>query len=251
MAHYLNQAIMREFHALKASCASRYPVKMLYDNSRKDFDSSCFEDQSDFFLYDWKQVGRNYRLLKSGLKSVVPGNCIFPVLLFAKGIPAFNYLWRVEYDARYTGDWSRLFRHFSRNRSDLLATTIFRYNFRPGWNWWKSLKSPRAPLKKSSLIRGFLPIFRLSRNACTLLDRSYREGWTGHYEVAIPTILSHHGCSIEDIGGDGEFVNSKNKNRFYTNTPSAPGLAPGTFVCPPYSCGSLDIPNMLYHPVKE
>jgi hypothetical protein len=100
-------------------------------------------------------------------------------------------------------------------------------------------------------VRAFLGVSRLSRSACETLDRAFTvDGWAGHDEVAVPTILRTYGLSLEDIGGDGEFVRPGNENRFYTNSPTRPLLAPGTFVCPPRVPDSLDQPGKLYHPVK-
>ena len=251
MAHYLTDAIMNEFRSIREGCSPNFAVRLLYDNSREDFDSSFFDEEPDVFLYTWNDVKTKYESMDTDFKSVVPGNCIFPILMFVKTATEFKYVWRIEYDARFSGDWNLLFHYFAKDPSDLLGTTLFRYNFRPEWNWWRSLKSPIHDLKKNSLLRGFFPVFRLSSKACAILEEAYRAGWKGHYEVSIPTILNLHGCSIEDIGGDGEFVKPENKNRFYTNTPAAAGLAPGTFVCPPHSCSDLHLVNKLYHPVKE
>jgi hypothetical protein len=251
MAHYLNESILREVQSLQASCSPVFDVTMLYDNSKKDFDPSSFRDTSDFYLYDVQDVANNYTFMNESRRTILPGNCIFPILLFVRDHPDVRYIWRVEYDVRFGGDWSFFFNHFVNNESDLLGTTIFRYDFRPEWNWWKSLKAPGGSFDKKWLLRGFLPVFRLSQKACVILNNAYNAGWSGHYEVSIPTILNYHGCLIEDIGGDGEFVKPENRNRFYTNTPSAPGLAPGTFVCPPNNCNYSTDSNRLYHPVKE
>lgn len=249
LTHYLNPSILAEFQSLKNSCSGKFLVKLLYDNTRRDFDRSAFEDESEFFLFDIDMLAANFNLLYPKARTIVPGNCIFPVLLFSKLNDHFRYLWMVEYDARFSGDWGTFFDSFETNGSDLLGTTLYRYNFRPEWNWWRSLKTP-VVLPKKDWIRGYFPVLRLSKVACDILTVSYNTGWSGHYEVCIPTVLNLHGYAIEDIGGDGEFVKPGNTNRFYINTPSAAGLAPGTFVCPPHSCAYTDTPNKLFHPVK-
>lgn len=250
MAHYLNDSILREFYRLRKSQSSHVDVRILYDNSKKTFDESHFDGSSGYFLYDINDLIRNYPFLDRTTPQIVPGNCVFPMLLFAQKNPC-KYFWRIEYDARFSGDWKMFFDSFEENDSDLLGTTIYRYEFRPDWNWWNSLKAPSAILDKKWFLRGFFPVLRLSKKAIDLLENSYRDGWRGHDEVTIPTILNYYGYTIEDIGGDGEFVKPDNRNRFYTNTPGSPGLAPGTFVYHPYPCNYSDIPNMLYHPVKE
>ena len=249
MAHYLSPGILTEFRSLHDSCSPEFSVVMLYDNSRKDFEPSLFTGESQYFLYDLNTLAASFPTMIG--KNMIPGNGVYPVLQYAESRRTFSFLWRVEYDVRFSGDWKILFRHFVDNDSDLLGTTFYRYEFRPGWNWWKSVKSPDRELKKEELLRGFLPIFRLSHSSCNILTSAYRKGWTGHLEASVPTILQCNDCTIEDVGGDGEFVRPENRNRFYTNTPSAPGLAPGTFVCPPHPCQYSNVPNMLYHPVKE
>jgi hypothetical protein len=46
-------------------------------------------------------------------------------------------------DVRFTGHWLTFFEHFAHSQSDLLATTLFDYAFRPEWDNWDTLKSPR------------------------------------------------------------------------------------------------------------
>ena len=62
--------------------------------------------------------------------------------------------------------------------------------------------------------------------------------------------MSHYGLSLEDIGGQGEFVREGNLNRFYENTPTVKSMSPGTFVCPPAHPIDVALPNRLYHPIK-
>lgn len=180
---------------------------------------------------------------------VVPGNCDLIWLWFLRERPEHDRYWFVEYDVEFTGSWTTLFRHFTDSSSDLLSTTIRRYQLDPDWPHWSTLTVP-THVELSSSIRSFLPVARLSYEAGRALDRAYRRGWGGHQEVVAPTALHHLGLEVEDIGGDGPFVQTGNTNRFYTNTPSREGLYPGTFVYRPKRRDAGIMAHKLWHPVK-
>jgi len=108
----------------------------------------------------------------------------------------------MEYDVRFTGGWPDFFLHFAANRSDLLATTLFDYNFRPGWDNWGTLKSPR-PIPDQERVRALFPLYRLSNAALRALHEAYSDGWSGHYEVTIPTILKTVASHSRIVGGSG------------------------------------------------
>ncbi|MCZ6837024.1 MAG: hypothetical protein O7G85_14705 [Planctomycetota bacterium] len=181
-------------------------------------------------------------------RSIIPGNAIFPLLQEAEESAA-EYLWLLEFDVRFGGKWSDLFDSFADSRSDFIGTTITRQVDRPDWHWWSSLRWPDAD-RPQVMIRGMLPIFRISRAAAQTVREAILTGWGGHCEVLLPTLIQHRGMSIEDIGGNGLFVKSGNYNRFYENTPGVAGLAPGTLVCPPANCRTQCRDGKIYHPVK-
>lgn len=178
-----------------------------------------------------------------------PKNIDLPLMGFFQQQPHYDYYWVIEYDVRYTGNWQDFFKHFQLNNSDLLATTLYDYAIRPQWANWNSLRSP-IPVPESDRTRALLSFFRISQKAITRLHEAYTQGWGGHYEVTIPTVLRHYGYTLEDMGGDGSYVAPENINRFYTNTPKNPGLAPGTYVLNEWQRQKNIIPNMLYNPFK-
>ncbi|MGB3941161.1 MAG: hypothetical protein WBK96_06685 [Candidatus Manganitrophaceae bacterium] len=248
----MNERYVDLYRKLKVDCAGgNYRVFFVYDNTRGDFDASFFEDKSEWYLFDWDQLAARYDMYSVNRKGrVYDGNTTFPILLFCRDNPDYRFYWRVEYDVWYHGPWDEFFDAFEANDSDLLTTTLFRPPLRPDWEWWRTLRKPWSHWRRVDKIRCFLGVSRLSRRACETLEHAFHDGWAGHDEVAVPTILRDYGLSLEDIGGDGEFVKPGNANRFYTNTPRRSLLAPGTFVCPPRVPESLDQPGKLYHPVK-
>lgn len=163
----------------------------------------------------------------------------------------YERYWLIEYDVVYTGRWSSFFRHFVDSDADLLGTTLFEHRFRPDWTWWSSLVAgDGAPLPKRRRVRGFFPVAGMSARGLDALARAHDRGWTGHFEVLGPTVLNEWGLEIEDVGGQGAFVREGNAGRFYTNTPSRSGLAPGTFVYRPSRPRPGFRRGKLWHPVK-
>jgi hypothetical protein len=171
------------------------------------------------------------------------------ILVFRKIRPEYDFYWIIEFDVEFSGHWSKLLDAFADNASDLLCSSIIRYETFPEWGWWKSLQWPND--SKPELIRGFFPIARLSARAIDTIITAGQDGIDGFYEVVWPTILHHYGLTIEDIGGDGQFVRPANINRWYTSTLTSHTLSPGTLVARPIRFRPGARPNVLWHPVKR
>ncbi len=194
---------------------------------------------------DW--TGRSWELWGGGHCDLVP-------MHFYNAHPRYARYWVVEYDVRFTGDWRVFFDAFEESDSDFLSTSVRRRRDNPVWVNWESVQGP-APENEIERHRvaAFTPIFRASQAAMARMDAAYRAGWGGHLEASWASILDFHGLSLEDIGGDGEFVRPGNRHRFYTAAkPNAACdlLAPGTIMAKPALFRPGSTPNRLYHPVK-
>jgi len=184
--------------------------------------------------------------------TLIPGNPHLAILDFFRAHPNYKYYWIIEYDVRFSGDWSLLFEAFSKSDADLLTCHVRTYNQEPDWPWWINVKIPDPTVTKDQWVRAFLPIQRLSHRALVEIERCCKEGWYGHFEATLPTMLHHAGLKLEDIGGDGDFVRPGNINRFYTSvsTPIGDLRWKGSFrFRPPHSFWPQRS-NTLYHPVK-
>ena len=182
------------------------------------------------------------------------GHCDLVPLHFYNAHPHYDRYWVVEYDVRFTGNWRTFLDAFEGSDSDFLSTSIRRRRDNPDWSIWVSLEgpTPEAGIERHH-VAAFTPIFRASQAAMARMDAAYRAGWGGHIEGAWATVLDFHGLSLEDIGGDGEFVRPGNRHRFYTAAkPNArcEQLAPGTVMSKPALFRPGSTPNRLYHPVK-
>lgn len=263
LTHVKNKNTDGQISKLFKECSKNFDVFVLCDNSGEIFD--CHKDDKRYFLFDvarLRAMGYPGKSVSEDLSSANqgdyhhrrfnfdPGNVELPVLLFFKAHPGYDHYWTVEYDVRFTGAWDAFFSAFEKNDADLLGTTLTRYERIPDWFHWPSLALGAMRVGQDAYLRGFFPLYRLSRRALERLDRDYRTGVKGHFECLVPTLLCHAGMTIEDIGGDGEFVRPGNVNRFYRNTPTKGHLGPGTFVFRPIMERPGDEPNTLWHPVK-
>jgi hypothetical protein len=264
LSHVLDKYVSAALQEIKEECAEQYDVVFLCDNSIGAFDS--YKNDRDYFLFtmdDLKSLdypGKSAVVYRKENRKAnpyhknfnfVPGSTDLPVLHYYGNNPGYDYYWIVEYDVRYSGSWRDFFSGFANSEADLLGTTLTRYRDVPDWFHWPSLDLLDRPARQDTYLRGFFPVYRLSNRALARLDRDYRTGVKGHYECLVPTVLFRAGLTIEDVGGDGEFVRPENRNRFYRNTPAAKTLSPGSFVFRPVMARAGKEENILWHPVKH
>jgi hypothetical protein len=249
LAHHTQSGAMSALEDVRRQCAASFTIVPLFDQTKGAFPIDHIAAARGITC---AQVTRLLPYRKK--HSQHPGtfwsrNIDLPLMWFFHENPGYERYWVMEYDVRFTGPWMDFFHHFAPSRSDLLATTLFDYSFRPGWDNWSTLKSPeRVP--EQERVRALFPLYRISNAALRALHEAYCAGWSGHYEVTIPTILKRRGFTLEDFGGDGSYVAAENHNRFYRNSPGIAGLAPGTFTVAPNQISADSPPRMLWHPIK-
>ncbi len=249
LAHHTEPGAMTALAKLVEECGADFTIVPVFDQTRKSFSVSHVANAR---VVHWKQLTRQLPYPEKHREhrgTFWPRNIEMPLMGFFLENPQYAHYWLMEYDVRFTGHWKDFFAHFAGNRSDLLATTIFDYDFRPGWDNWKTLRAPRS-IPEQERVRALLSFCRLSNAALQTVHRAYRDGWSGHYEVTIPTILKTQGLAIEDFGGGGRYVAPGNHGRFYRNSPEIGGLAPGTFTVTPNAISDEYPPNLLWHPIK-
>lgn len=164
------------------------------------------------------------------------------------------FVWAMEYDVDYSGDWRRFFEQFTASNADLLTSTITSREETPLWWHWRTARSP-SPHEN---YRAFHPVMRLSRRFLeAYAARMGTPGWEGHYEYILPTFAAATGLTLEDLGGTSRFCPAERKGLNYRNTPGNRKLSPGTFVWRPalpfyfHERPELFLqPDMLHHPVK-
>jgi hypothetical protein len=176
-----------------------------------------------------------------------------------------EFVWALEFDVDYSGNWSDMFGRFAGNRADVLTTTLMPRARCPDWNKWATSRAPAA-LRPADWFRCFTPILRLSRRFAAAYIGAVESGaWEGHYEFTIPTIARHLGLGIADLarprprlpGMLSRLLPQRRSPPLYDNTPTDPSLGPGTFIFRPARSAyfherpeDFSEANRLYHPVK-
>lgn len=256
--NHVNDRHLIDLHdAIKKDCGQEHDVFLLSDRTRP---SLAFARQRDgtqefrFTMDDLLTLGypgkQDLAWRDAGPRNLKLGNAELPVLFFYASHRDYEHFWIVEYDVRYSGSWRQFFAAFDDNNADLLGTSLIRYADFPEWSHWRSLAIPTVSPNDGDRLRGFFPVFRISNNALACLHEVYGQGWAGHMETLMPTALYRSGLRIEDIGGDGEFVEPNNINRHYINQRLTKDLSPGTFVYWPARTAVGAHPDKLWHPVK-
>ena len=233
-----NEWTLRTFRTLEQSMQMDADVYFVYHQQGEELPVSL---QSILNLFPFTSSilqDLGYTPIEEG--RLVPGSNHFPLLKFFKEHQEYDYYWMLEDDVRFNGDWKVFFNNFSTNHADFLASIIETKKENPNWFWWSYLKTENENVSEEQLLKSFNPIYRLSHQALLCIDEYLRNGWMGHHEILIPTLLAAKGFLIEDFGGNGSYVKEANRNKFYDKT--SMGLYPL-------------IPdgrkNYLFHPIKE
>ncbi len=186
-------------------------------------------------------------------QTVIPGNAHLAFCRFMVAHPAYDHIWFIEYDVRFSGSWSSFFAHHRSNPSDLLASHLRTYEEEPDWYWWATLSTGTDELPPQARLASFDPIFRISRRGLELIAQRLQEGWGGHYEALLPTVLALGGLRVEDFGGDGRFTRAENRNAWYACQSSQEGRfdKAGTHRYRPPHTSWGEQSDMIYHPVKR
>ena len=125
------------------------------------------------------------------------------------------FFWMIGSEVYYEGDWEAFAREFEESEVDFLATHVRDRFDDPKWCWWTSLGLPDGVIEKPELLRAFLPLCRFSRAAAEAVLLGFGDGWRGHLELLVPTLIEHAGLEIEEIGGKGVFAPVERWNKWY------------------------------------
>jgi len=259
--HFWNAHTAAQFEKLRASCPDNCHAFVLMHVPSGTPKPTSLQSVSHHFVttpkvrnpaYIGKSAGGSEWRIWRG------GHTDLPVLHFFNAHPEFDAYWMIEYDVRFTGKWGALFQSFE-NGADLTTTNLRRRPDHPDWRYWATLRRVEsdaahelpASIAEADQIASFMPIYRASIQAMRTMDGLYREGWTGHVEVTWPTLLNACGLVIEDFGSNGEFTRPQNRGRYYSSTPRASTLSPGSLVWRPVKWWSGVRPNRLVHPVRD
>ena len=257
VTHRVDPYELAEFERLRQECGNTYEVVLLFHTARRDVDAlpprlrpAVFAaHDSEIKALGFHDFPRTEARDAAAL-AIVPGNVDFLQLLYQSRHPDRAFYWVVESDVRFSGAWSDFFAAADASSADFIASNFTHRAEAPDWPWWPTLHDPAGPHASPHALHCFCPIYRLSRRAGDVLIESYREGWCGHAEATIPTILRRAGLQLEDLGGRGPFVPPERRNRFYSSSRLDRNLFPGTLRYRPVFGHIGRRRNRLWHPVK-
>lgn len=246
MTHRFDDCIIEEFHRMRQGSISEKKYFILAENTSSIPDSIAPWVHS----FDFHEISsRASRIIGTDILR----NVHLAWIAFFETHPDFKEYWFIEYDVKFSGPWNDLFAAFRDIPHDLLCMHLYPWDSQPEWIWWPEIQAPGgASLPRGSLLRGFMPIVRLSRAGISRLRDAVAEGWSGFLEGLIPTLFRCSGLSIADMGGDGPLVPDGFRNRFYTSVSDSKGSlrALGTMRFRPSIPFPGILPHRLYHPVK-
>ncbi len=245
VTHRFDQPILEEFQRIRQGLGETDQAFLLSDGSAPTPASVAQWTHT----FDYSQISaRAARVIGNDILR----NIHLAWIDFFKAHAEFEAYWLIEYDVRYSGPWSELFDAFRDLPHDLLCAHLRPYIHEPGWAWWRHIHSPGSVVPKSRLLRGFLPVARLSHRGFERLRDAVDEGWVGFMEGLIPTLFQTSGLLLGDLGGDGPFVPAGFTNRFYTSISDPKGSLKGlgTMRYRPLIQFPRILPGRLYHPVK-
>ena len=136
--------------------------------------------------------------------ALVPGSTHFPIMAFHRQLPDYIHYFAVEFDVEFTGNWGALVRDVTGQAPDFASMHFHTPDEKPDWRWWDHCHPAQADCDwasdRANLRRSFNPVYCLSNSAIEQLDQAHRDGWKGHYEVLLATILTQRGGKIVDLG---------------------------------------------------
>ena len=182
-----NEWTLSAFHALEQSLQGNADVYFAY-HQQGDALPVALRNIENLFVFTSDILGDlGYTPIEQG--KLVPGSNHFPLLKFFRENLGYDYYWLVEDDVRFSGEWKVFFDSFASSTSDFLSSVIETKAENSDWYWWNCLKTGNETIAEDNLLRAFNPIYRLSCQALSCIDAHLREGWMGHHEVLLPTLL--------------------------------------------------------------
>jgi hypothetical protein len=249
LSHRISKPIIKEYMKIRDAAEGIGGDTFFLYHARSDEIQHPLEAIINCYRFTDKGMSElNYPMIG---RKMIPGHCHFPLFLFFRDYPDYDFYWIIEYDVRFSGDWRFFFNSFEEVDRDYLACHIREFSREPEWIFW-TLQHPEKSVPIHSRFRSFNPIYRLSRRSLEFMELSLRDGWCGHQEVVLPTLLFNNGFTMMDFGGSGRFTLPGMENRFYISPrPKVRGtLTNGTMRWRPIFRRTGTKANKLYHPVK-
>jgi hypothetical protein len=129
------------------------------------------------------------------------GAAAYGTMTMAEKYKDYDYMWIVEYDVCYSGDWADFFERMNRHPHDLVCEKVAPRYRESGWMWWHLSHFPKKYQQWGRQLKSLLSIARLSRRMLNELSAVYsssRGKPHSFYECLWPTVASNE-MSFLDI----------------------------------------------------
>lgn len=152
----------------------------------------------------------------SNLQARQPSMNLQELILFLERVleSDSDYLWFVDDRVDFQGGEETFLDDFEVCDADLIATFVRTRSEDPDWPWWDTLAGPDDGFTEAE-VAAMLPLVRLSGRAAKYCRNALREGWDGHPEVLLPTLVKRAGLMIEDVGDSGRFTPAERVDKWY------------------------------------
>jgi len=249
--HKINDFIISQYYSIQRGIDKDTDVILLLEDN--ELELSLLPVDIKYYIFSVETLN----LLKYNpiQETIIPGSNHFPVLQFYREHGDYAYYWNIEYDVYFNGNWSVFFKEFESLKTDFISSHVETYDSRQDWGWWYSLKFKTVSIERTSWVKSFNPVYRISNAALSCLDNVLSAGNSGHHECLIATVLSNNRFSINDLGGCGAFTPESLVNKFYQSYKGIDDFYRKSTMRyrPVFSredIKKLAEDNMIYHPVK-
>ncbi|MNK33273.1 Core-2/I-Branching enzyme [compost metagenome] len=143
-------------------------------------------------------------------ETLSPSNKHFPLFKFYVKNPDCDYYWIINDQVRPPQGWDNFFDPLMEETGDFLSCNLKEFSEDPTWYGWQNISYKQRTVPDGIKVRSFSSIYRISNSAMEFLHHCLSNGWIGHHEVLVPTLLKKGGFSIVDMTENGhcfQFVN--------------------------------------------
>lgn len=212
LTHLWTPAVRARFERLRREIGDAGAVFLLAQKSpaMQQVAHDFAENPSALVAFDPAILSKHLRIPYLRGKSLVPGSTHFPLLAFFRHRAEYDFYVVIEHDMELSGNWRELVGDVTGAAPDFASSHIAAREDDPDWPWWTVVHPADADREWArdarNLRKSFNPLYALSRHGLEVLDAAHRDGWHGHYEVVLATLLTQRGCKVVDLADLGLYV---------------------------------------------
>ena len=199
--HYLSDKLKENILKMKSDVEEEYDFWVLYDNTNNDFDIEWIKGNNiRNYIYKKEDCLKYYSEKVYNPYSGIYNSPAKPILPIFNIKYKYDYIWCIEYDVIYTGNWKDIINNYKEDKDDIITyinDKMQSYN----WNHWNHCNICTL----ENRIQIFLPVIRYSEYMLDKIFTHLKKGYTGHHEAFIGTLCNtYKQCKIKEL--DKKFI---------------------------------------------